>query len=310
MPPANIFQERKFFYMNRSRRNRLKWKLQKYAIPNLTMYLIICYGIGYLLQMVAPTIFFYMTLDPYRILRGQIWRLVTWVLIPPESSNLIFVLIMLYLYYSLGNLLEQIWGTYKYNLYIFSGILFTIVGAFVLYLYCVIQGAMPTVTPGLYVVGGDGLVYFGQFSTYYINMSIFLACAASIPNVQVLLMFLFPIKVKWLGIIYGIMLVVNCIQGGISTWIVIGFSLLNFIIFFIQSRGRMQLSPGQVKMRHEFKRKMRSAEFEYRGVTKHKCAVCGRTEQDGDDLEFRFCSKCNGNYEYCQNHLFSHEHVK
>ena len=45
-------------------------------------------------------------------------------------------------------------------------------------------------------------------------------------------------------------------------------------------------------------------------ITKHKCAICGRTERDGDDLEFRFCSKCNGNYEYCNEHLFTHEHVK
>ncbi len=293
-----------------NKRNNLRWKLERYAIPNLTMYLIICYGIGYVLQMVAPAIFSYLMLDPYRIMRGQIWRLFSWVLIPPENSNIIFVLIMLYLYYSLGNLLERIWGTYKYNVYIFSGILFTIVGAFVLYLYCLAKGAAPTIYAGMYMLtdGSETVVYFRQFSTYYINMSIFLACAASIPDVQVLLMFLFPIKVKWLGIVYGIMLVINCIQGGISAWIVIGFSLLNFIIFFIRSRGKMRLSPGQVKMRHEFRHKMRTAQFDGRAVTKHKCAICGRTEEDGDDLEFRFCSKCNGNYEYCQYHLFTHEH--
>lgn len=302
--------ERKPYVMNG--RNKLRRKLERYAIPNLTMYLIICYGIGYVLQMIAPAIFGYLILDPYRILRGQVWRLFTWVLIPPENTNIIFVLIMLYLYYSLGSLLERIWGTYKYNVYIFSGILFTIVGAFVLYLYCRIAGAVPTMYAGVYMLtnGSENLIYFGQFSTYYINMSIFLACAASIPDVQVLLMFLFPIKVKWLGIIYGIMLVINCIQGGISAWIVIGFSMLNFIIFFARSKGKMRLSPGQVKMRHEFRHKMRNAQYEGRGVTKHKCAICGRTEEDGEDLEFRFCSKCNGNYEYCQYHLFTHEHRK
>ncbi len=300
-----------------NKRNRLRWKLERYAIPNLTMYLIVCYGIGYVLQMIAPAIFSYLMLDPYQIMRGQIWRLFSWVLIPPENSNIIFVLIMLYLYYSLGNLLEQIWGTYKYNVYLFSGILFTVVGAFVLYGYCLAKGAVPMnftgmYLPGMYMLtdGSERVIYFRQFSTYYINMSIFLACAASIPDVQVLLMFIFPIKVKWLGIVYGVMLVINCIQGGIASWIVIGFSLLNFIIFFLRSHGKMRLSPGQVKMRHDFKRKMRTAQFDGRAVTKHKCAICGRTEEDGDDLEFRFCSKCNGNYEYCQNHLFTHEHIK
>ncbi len=289
--------------------NGLRRKLEKYAIPNLTLYLIICYGIGYLMQYLVPAGYQYLMLDPFLVLKGQVWRLVTWILIPPDSSNIFFVLITLYLYYSLGGLLERIWGTYKYNVYLFSGLLFTILGAFVLCGYSVLMGAQPTMYTGLYLLNNGSAVYFGQFSTYYINMSIFLACAASIPDVQVLLMFLFPIKVKWLGIVYGIILLVNCIQGGIATWIVVIFSLLNFLVFFLRSKGKMHLSVGQIKRQQEFHQKMRAA-GQTKGITRHKCAVCGRTELDGDDLEFRFCSKCNGNYEYCQYHLFTHEHVK
>ena len=289
--------------------NGLRRKLEKYAIPNLTLYLIICYGIGSLMQFLKPTKNQYLMLDPFLVLKGQVWRLVTWILIPPDSSNIFFVLITLYLYYSLGGLLERIWGTYKYNVYLFSGLLFTILGAFVLCGYSVLMGAQPTMYTGLYLLNNGSAVYFGQFSTYYINMSIFLACAASIPDVQVLLMFIFPIKVKWLGIVYGIILLVNCIQGGIATWIVVIFSLLNFLVFFLRSKGKMHLSVGQIKRQQEFHQKMRSA-GQTKGITRHKCAICGRTELDGDDLEFRFCSKCNGNYEYCQYHLFTHEHVK
>lgn len=288
--------------------NGLRRKLEKYAIPNLTLYLIICYGIGYLMQYLVPAGYQYLMLDPFLVLKG-VWRLVTWILIPPDSSNIFFVLITLYLYYSLGGLLERIWGTYKYNVYLFSGLLFTILGAFVLCGYSVLMGAQPTMYTGLYLLNNGSAVYFGQFSTYYINMSIFLACAASIPDVQVLLMFIFPIKVKWLGIVYGIILLVNCIQGGIATWIVVIFSLLNFLVFFLRSKGKMHLSVGQIKRQQEFHQKMRSA-GQTKGITRHKCAICGRTELDGDDLEFRFCSKCNGNYEYCQYHLFTHEHVK
>lgn len=292
-----------------NQQNRLRRKLEKYAIPNLTLYLIICYGIGYLMQFLVPAGYQYLMLDPFLVLKGQVWRLVTWILIPPDSSNIFFVLITLYLYYSLGGLLERIWGTYKYNVYLFSGLLFTILGAFVLCGYSVLMGAQPTMYTGLYLLNNGSAVYFGQFSTYYINMSIFLACAASIPDVQVLLMLLFPIKVKWLGIVYGIILLVNCIQGGIATWIVVIFSLLNFLVFFLRSKGKMHLSVGQIRRQQEFHQKMRSA-GQTKGITRHKCAVCGRTELDGDDLEFRFCSKCNGNYEYCQYHLFTHEHVK
>uniref|UniRef100_UPI003FEF3D2C hypothetical protein n=1 Tax=Eisenbergiella sp. TaxID=1924109 RepID=UPI003FEF3D2C len=289
--------------------NGLRRKLEKYAIPNLTLYLIICYGIGYLMQYLVPAGYQYLMLDPFLVLKGQVWRLVTWILIPPDSSNIFFVLITLYLYYSLGGLLERIWGTYKYNVYLFSGLLFTILGAFVLCGYSVLMGAQQTMYTGLYLLNNGSAVYFGQFSTYYINMSIFLACAASIPDVQVLLMFIFPIKVKWLGIVYGIILLVNCIQGGIATWIVVIFSLLNFLVFFLRSKGKMHLSVGQIKRQQEFHQKMRAA-GQTKGITRHKCAICGRTELDGDDLEFRFCSKCNGNYEYCQYHLFTHEHVK
>ena len=292
-----------------NQQNRLRRKLEKYAIPNLTLYLIICYGIGYLMQYLVPAGYQYLMLDPFLVLKGQVWRLVTWILIPPDSSNIFFVLITLYLYYSLGGLLERIWGTYKYNVYLFSGLLFTILGAFVLCGYSVLMGAQPTMYTGLYLLNNGSAVYFGQFSTYYINMSIFLACAASIPDVQVLLMFLFPIKVKWLGIVYGIILLVNCIQGGIATWIVVIFSLLNFLVFFLRSKGKMHLSVGQIKRQQEFHQKMRAA-GQTKGITRHKCAICGRTELDGDDLEFRFCSKGNGNYEYCQYHLFTHEHVK
>ena len=289
--------------------NGLRRKLEKYAIPNLTLYLIICYGIGYLMQYLVPAGYQYLMLDPFLVLKGQVWRLVTWILIPPDSSNIFFVLITLYLYYSLGGLLERIWGTYKYNVYLFSGLLFTILGAFVLCGYSVLMGAQPTMYTGLYLLNNGSAVYFGQCSTYYINMSIFRACAAGIPDGQVLLMFIFPIKVKWLGIVYGIILLVNCIQGGIATWIVVIFSLLNFLVFFLRSKGKMHLSVGQIKRQQEFHQKMRSA-GQTKGITRHKCAICGRTELDGDDLEFRFCSKCNGNYEYCQYHLFTHEHVK
>ncbi|MDO4292730.1 MAG: hypothetical protein Q4C65_05790 [Eubacteriales bacterium] len=295
-----------------NKRNQWRRRLERYAVPNLTLYLIICYGIGYALELLMPSLYQFLMLDPFLVFRGQVWRLVTWVLIPPDSSNIFFVLIMLYLYYSLGGLLERMWGTYEYNVYIFSGLLFTVLGAFVLCAYGMLMGAQPTGYAGLYLLAKNGsAVYFGQFSTYYINMSIFLACAATIPDVQVLLMFIFPIKVKWLGIVYGVILLFNCIRGGIATWIVVGFSLLNFLVFFLRSRKNIRFTPGQIRRKHEFRQKMRAAGSPGRdGVTKHKCAVCGRTELDGDDLEFRFCSRCNGNYEYCQYHLFTHEHVK
>ena len=90
-------------------------------------------------------------------------------------------------------------------------------------------------------------------------------------------------------------------------------SLLNFIIFFLGTRNLNRYNPKEIHRRNQFKRAMgESKTVPFPGgsksgeVTKHKCAVCGRTEKDDPNLEFRFCSKCNGNYEYCQDHLYTH----
>lgn len=289
--------------------SKFEKKFGKYAIRNLSLMLIMCYGVGYLIQLVAGDFLGFLTLNPYQILHGQIWRIVTWILIPPSSFNF-FTVIMLYFYYSVGTTLERTWGAYRYNVYLFSGMLFTVLGSFVAMGLC-------------YVFYGDVLAYSdaaryafasysGLFSTYYINMSILLAFSATFPDAQVMLMFVIPIKMKWLGIIYGAMLVFDLFQdvgsplAGIFYRTAIVASLLNFVIFWLTSRGHIQMSPKEIKRRQEFKHEIRKN----KKVSGHKCAICGRTDADDPTLEFRYCSKCDGNYEYCQNHIFTHEHVK
>ncbi len=295
-------------FMKKNISFEIEKKLGRYAISNISLYLIICYAFGYLITFVNSGFLSYLTLNPYLILHGQIWRLFTWIIVPPSSSNIIFTLIMLYFYYSIGTTLENTWGTYRYNVYLFSGMLYTVIGSFLLYGICVLAGAqmMPVGSETVFVFQNGLMAYFGMFSTYYINMSIFLAFAATFPDNQVLLMMIIPIKVKWLGIVYGLMILYDCVQGGMVTWFVVGASLLNFAIFFITTNRKLHMSPKQIKRRHVYQKQVNSAT----GVTKHKCAICGRTEKDGADLEFRFCSKCDGNYEYCKEHLFTHEHIR
>lgn len=282
-------------------------KFGKYAIRDLSLILIICYAVGYVIAFIdgrsGNNFLGYLTLNPYAILHGQIWRLFTWIIVPPGSLDP-FTIIMLFFYYSIGSSLERVWGTYRYNVYLFSGMLFTILGSF-LWMgleYLLADGA---IIPA--IAAAHFARYAGLFSTFYVNMSIYLAYAATFPNAQVLLMLIIPVKVKWLGIIYGVMLAYEFIfSGSILMRIVIGSSLLNFVIFFLTSRNHIHMSPKQMKRRAEFKQEIkRNAP-----ITKHKCAICGQTDQDDENLEFRFCSKCNGNYEYCQNHLFTHTHVK
>ena len=110
--------------------NKLERKIGKYAISNLSLYIILAYVIGYILTLTGSVEF--ISLNPYKILHGQIWRIITWIIVPPSALN-IFTIIMLFFYYSLGTSLERTWGTFRYNVYIFSGILFTVIGAFLLF---------------------------------------------------------------------------------------------------------------------------------------------------------------------------------
>ncbi|MCD7884507.1 MAG: hypothetical protein LUI87_12500 [Lachnospiraceae bacterium] len=269
--------------------NKWERKYGRYAIRNLPAIMIALYVAGYLIEYLMPSLVSYLYLSPTMILKGQVWRLITWVIIPPYSLD-VFTIITLYFYFSIGRTLEQTWGSFQFNVYIFSGIIFTILGAFLLY----------------FIGGIDGFYYF---STYYVCMSMFLAFAATYPDMQVLLMFIIPIKVKWLGIFYGAMLLISLVQGGWATRIAIIASLLNFVIYFFMTRNLHRYNPHEIHRRNDFKRKVKKVQ-PGKGDTRHKCAICGRTEKDGDDLVFRYCSRCEGNYEYCQDHLFTHEHKR
>ena len=112
--------------------NKLERKFGRYAVPNLIVYLIGAYSVGFVLNMVAPNILGFLNFQPYYILHGQIWRLITWILMPTDS-NIIFLLIMMMFYYQLGTALERAWGTFRFNAYIIGGILLTEVGSLLAY---------------------------------------------------------------------------------------------------------------------------------------------------------------------------------
>lgn len=280
--------------------NKLERKFSKYAVSNLTLYLIFGYVVGYVLSMFSPQMLGYLTMNPYQILHGQIWRLVTWVLIPPSVQSVIFYVIMMLFYYQLGMNLERTWGVFRYNVYIFGGIIYTVIGAVVTWLIL-------TAVYGNARMMGD---YVGlQVSTYYICMSIFLAFSVCYPNMQVMLYFIIPIKMKWLAYVYAALMLLDLIRSPWPGRIVMIMSLLNFLIFFLSTRDLYRYSPGQIHRRQVYRQAVNRPR-NAGGITKHKCAVCGRTEQDDPTLEFRFCSKCEGNYEYCQEHLFTHQHIR
>ena len=265
--------------------NKMERKIGKYAIPNLMIYLIAAYCIGFVIYTVNPNFMLMLTLSPYHILHGQVWRLITWILMPTDT-RVFSLLIMALLYYQLCSALERSWGTFRFNVYIFGGMLFTVIGAFILY--------------GIYAAAGTGsletisLISSLTFTTNYINLTIFLAFAVMYPEMQILLFFIIPVKMKWMAVVYAVLIAINLILTSWGGRIAIIMSILNFLIFFLSTRNYRRVSPKEIHRKQVFKAQMREPR---RGsmVTKHKCAVCGRTELDDPNLEFRFCSKCDGN---------------
>lgn len=295
--------------------NKLERKFGRYAINNLALYIIGGYVIGYIFEFINSGLMDALTLNPYRIFHGEIWRLFTWVLVPPSDFGL-FTIIMLFFYYSLAKNLEYSWGAFRFNLYIFSGIVMTIIGAIIYYFVseAVIMKQLADSLSDVSSLASVKDAYYKQmfsfFSTYYINLSIFLAFAACYPNMQVMLYFIIPIKIKWLAYLDVVVLafeIYRFIQAGVWAGVVaIVVSLLNFVVFFFATRNVQRISPKEIHRKRNYSKQVNSASR----TTIHKCAICGRTNEDDDSLEFRFCSKCDGNYEYCQDHLFTHEHIK
>ena len=318
-------------------------KIRKFAIPNLTLWLIIGYAIGYVIQMVNDNFMYYLALDPYLILRGQVWRLFTWVLVPPNYTegagmpnflSFLFIILMMYCCYWIGSILERVWGTVKYNIFIFSGILLTIVFSFIclayLYLsygsevlntfesmkalqYSAADGAV------MYVPGNDYFWYY--FSTYYINISLYLVYALTFPERFVYIYFVIPFKMKWLGVIDSVYLLFLLVFGGAITRCAVLATVLNVLVFYMSNVKGKVLNPYQIHRQNSFKRKYNSKKStdsssgsekapKMHAAYRHKCCICGKTDVSDPDMEFRYCSKCAGSYEYCSVHLFKHSHVR
>lgn len=289
--------------------NKLERKLGRYAIPNLMKYIALLYVVGLLIGSFYPEVILYLGLNFELVARGQIWRLVTFMIPISSMDDIFFVLIRAYVFYLVGSSLERSWGAFRLNYYFFSGILYNIIASLIVYL----------------IYGFNLFDFLGMIMNQPLDLiytSLFLAYALLYPEMQFYIYFLIPVKAKywaWISVFYYGYNIYKLVKGGYPWGVIpIVVSLLNFFIFFLVTRNYRRMSPREIERRTKYRRQMREGrntgnvvQFNGRNVvTRHKCAVCGRTELDNDQLEFRFCSKCDGNYEYCMDHLFTHEHVK
>ena len=318
--------------------DKLERKFPGFGITNLMKYVIIINIAGTVLALINMTGVIevniyaeYLSLDFYQIFHGQVWRLVTFLLYPSIDISglagtsrlfidLIWFAIWAFLYYQIGLVLEREWGKFRFTLFYLGGVVFVILASMVFYfVYCNIGEVSLVMGADQYVGYSIGLAA----NLNYLNETLFLAFALMFPNMQFFLYFIIPVKAKWLAYIYiGLIAldIVKCVRiGNYYILALILGALLNFAIFFIFARGSSSVSGSyqQRKRRRGFEKKAsgqtshraRPVEGAPTGGARHRCAICGRTEIDAPQLEFRYCSRCNGNYEYCSDHLFSHTHV-
>lgn len=278
--------------------DKLERKFGKYAVYGLHKYVVGAYFIGMVLSYLPGNFTSYLNFSMDYILRGQIWRLVTWIFCGTGGGGFFAILFLLCLL-PMGQTLERFLGTFRMNVYLIGGMLLNVVGGIVVYLVS-------------YLILGVGLPVY--LSNYYILLSMFMALGILMPDATVNLYFILPIKMKWMLLVYFLELLYELYtyysMGGIVVVAVFGsqiiFALLNLFLFFYLSK--LRLNKAQKKRQREFRAQMASEPRPGSGITRHKCAVCGRTELDDPNLSFRYCSKCTGNKEYCQEHLFTHIH--
>ena len=271
----------------------------RFGIPNLMRVIVIGNVAVYVLMLLTQAndanALSFLTFNLNALLHGEVWRLGTFVFVPPYSSPFA-LLISLYFYYWIGSTLERQWGTAKFNLYYISGTLLTVLG--------VVLASLITGNPYLTAAG-----------TGYVNLSMFFAFAFLFPDTTVLLFFILPVKMKWLAYLDGALFAFDIIKAiGAHNWagVVLPIvALLNFAVFiwpevhYLKERAKYQNSRKTVQFRQAQQQQAKQAQQQgYR----HKCAVCGRTDTDYPDLQFRYCSKCVGYHCFCQDHIFNHVH--
>lgn len=260
--------------------NRFCYKYEKYAIRNLMTYVAGGYLITFFAMLIDPRVYSVLCFDFASVLRGQVWRLVTFLLLPPTESVIFILLACLFCVY-IGRSLEHAWGAMKTNCFYFSGALLTI-----------IVGAITGV----------------PLDNAFLSSSLLLAFATVFPDTVIRIYFVIPLKVKYLGFLEAALLLGAAAYFHSLYSLVPLIALGNYLLYFtpellaIVKRAPLRHSKRSAHFRTEVYR------AKNKPTSRHQCAECGLTEKDDPNMEFRYCSLCKGYPCYCSQHLFTHEH--
>lgn len=236
---------------------------------------------------------------PELIFKGQVWRLITFIFVPMSFSPLSFILTAVFTYY-MGSRLEAAWGSARFTVYYGLGVVLNIIVG--LLLAAINPAYRASVTADM----------------QYLHLSLFFAYATLYPDLTVLAAFFIPIKIKWLALLDAALFVYDILAylsyGQFAMALLPVIAIFNYLIFFwddlmdAMGRGRARVVHQRSAQTINFKKAQK--ELQQRRGYLHKCAVCGVTDQDDPNMEFRYCSKCSGYYCYCANHINNHTHVQ
>lgn len=298
----------------RQKFERFCYRHQRIGIPNLMLYVVIGNAIVYLMSEFANNDILLTALcfDRGLILQGQVWRLITCVFTSAFGyGNILFVAIGLFCYFSLGRAIENSWGTFRFNLFYFTGLI--LMEAFV-----IIFGSFYNLAPYAFYDLGT-----------YLNLSLFIAYATLYPNTQFLIFFIIPVK-AWIFALFDLAMTLADVLS--MPWYIFPLNLFplvalaNYFLFF--GKDVLNLIPlsWQANARRLFRGKKgkkgepkvvpfpTAGSYEATTATvkapyTHKCVICGRTDISDPDLEFRYCSRCKGFHCYCEDHINNHTHI-
>lgn len=307
---------------------RFCYKNRKKGIPNLMLYIVLGSGLVSLLSLIngGGALYEFLMFDKRKILQGQVWRLVSWLFTDILSDNPLLNVVFLYFFYSLGRSVEMTIGTFKFNLFYLVGMVLMDIFAMI---FCPVQD----------VIIGRHLVTANYFAGLYGNMafmlhlSLVLTFATCHPDSQFMIYFIIPIRAWVMALVYLVLIAINvynmCTPVNLMPHALFPLvGLLNYFLFFgdqmhnllpLSWRAKLKKQAPPVQRRPAPGRPIdfpnggnaeRPKTAPVKADYTHKCTVCGRTDASNPELEFRYCSKCNGYHCYCQDHISNHTHIE
>lgn len=260
--------------------NKLERALQPFALPNLTLYLVIGQAFVYLTAQLGLLDVTRLLLFPLAVFQGEVWRVFTFVFVPP-TAHWLWIAFALYFFYFVGTAMEAHWGYVKYNLFLLSGFFLTVGTAFLF------PGAIAT--------------------NAFIGGSVFLAFAFIHPNFVIHLFLLLPIKVKWIAAFLWALYALEFFTRSLSVKFMILAATGNFFLFF--GRDVVHSLKAAQRRRRFLQDQAPVQSTSGRRGPRHTCTNCGKNSDSHPQEDFRYCSQCHGDHAYCSEHLRHHPHV-